>query len=64
MNAGAARGCCPPESPWSVAGKLSSPVKTSVRSRKASSGFKIGENAKPAPSVAGVQSFMLAPFPQ
>ena len=63
MNAGAARGCWPPVSPWSVAGKLSSPLKTRVRSRNGSSGVRMGENSNPSPSVGGVQSNMLTPFP-
>src|SRR6185503_8365249 len=64
MNAGAARGCWPPESPWSVAGKLSRPVNTIVRSRNASIHFRIGETSNPLPYDAGVQSFILAPLPQ
>ena len=37
------------------------PVMTLSWSRNGSSGLRIGENSKPAPSVAGVHAFMMAP---
>ena len=39
------------------------PGQDDVRSRNGSSGFKVGESSNRAPSVAGVQSLMLAPLP-
>ena len=57
------RPCPPAGSPGiCAAGAWSSPVSTSSRSRKRASGWRMGENSNPAPSVAGVQLRMTAPW--
>ena len=48
--------------PWP--GSCRARKRTTSRSRNGSSGVKLGDIAKPTPSVEGVQSNMLAPFPQ
>ena len=61
-NAPPMRPCPPAGSPFTAsAGRLSSPVSTSRRSRNGASGARIGENSKSTPSARGVQLSITAP---